>query len=85
MISSNYIKKVAISSYPFLSKCVPIISGISSEKLLYNRSISNNWRNLNENSCEGRLDCGAYCYLLHFILQESGIKTKNDVQISRVW
>jgi hypothetical protein len=76
MISSNYIKKVTISSYPFLSKCVPIISGLSSEKLLYNRSISNNWRNLNENSFEGRLACGASCYLLHFILQESGIKTK---------
>ena len=76
MISINSIKNIVIRNYPILSMCVPIISGLPNDKILYNRYISNNWRNLNEKSFEGSLACGASCYLLHFVLQEEGIHTK---------
>lgn len=72
----NNIKYISYNSYPFLSKYVPIISGLSNKKLLYNRFISNNWRDLNEKSFEGRLACGASCYLLHYVLRDKGIPTK---------
>lgn len=76
MSSINSIKNVAIKSYPFLSKYAHVIAGLHSKKVLYNRHISNNWRDLNEKSFEGRLACGASCYLLHFFLMENGIHTK---------
>ena len=76
MIGINTIKNIAIKSYPFLSIFVPMISGLPNEKVLYNKYISNNYCHLDEKSFEGKLACGASCYLLHYFLHEVGIKTK---------
>jgi hypothetical protein len=76
MISINSIRNIALRSYSFLSQYAPIISELPNKKNLYNRYISNNWKDLNEKSFEGRLACGASCYLLHYYLNNHEISTK---------
>jgi len=56
-------------AYRFLCESVPILLGRSSSNFLHRGSP-------NIKTFEGKLACGACCYMLHYYLEERGLNTK---------
>jgi len=52
-----------MSLYPFLCRSVPVLLGRTSTAFLHNG-------NIEKENFEGRLACGATCYMLHYYLEE---------------
>jgi len=67
---------IITNSFNIIHKIVPYLFNEINNKFLFNKIISKNYKNLNISSFEGKLSCGACCYVLHYYLKKHNINTK---------
>ena len=68
----NNIKSIALNSYSYLTKYVPIIMGDKTSRNIHNLNVI---KYESQKNFEGKLSCGACCYVLNNYLKDYNIVT----------